>query len=80
MGFTGSEEALMTFNPQNLKIEINMSNNTNYIDTIMDYQPNKENLIGCHNFNPHRYSGLNLKHFIKCTERFNKYGLRTAVL
>ncbi|MGO0916150.1 MupG family TIM beta-alpha barrel fold protein [Clostridioides difficile] len=24
MGFTGSEEALMTFNPQNLKIEINM--------------------------------------------------------
>ncbi|NJB08767.1 DUF871 domain-containing protein, partial [Clostridioides difficile] len=39
MGFTGSEEALMTFNPQNLKIEINMSNNTNYIDTIMDYQP-----------------------------------------
>lgn len=36
MGFTGSEEALMTFNPQNLKIEVNMSNNTNYIDTIMD--------------------------------------------
>ncbi|HBF4252356.1 DUF871 domain-containing protein [Clostridioides difficile] len=79
MGFTGSEEALMTFNPQNLKIEINMSNNTNYIDTIIDYQPNKENLIGCHNFYPHRYSGLNLEHFIKCTERFNKYGLRTAV-
>ncbi|MGO1041922.1 DUF871 domain-containing protein [Clostridioides difficile] len=78
MGFTGSEESLMTFNSQNLKIEINMSNNTHYIDTIMDYQPNKENLIGCHNFYPHRYSGLNLEHFINCTERFNKYGLRTA--
>lgn len=78
MGFTGSEESLMTFNPQDLKIEINMSNNTHYIDTIMDYQPNKENLIGCHNFYPHRYSGLNLEHFMKCTERFNKYGLRTA--
>ena len=78
MGFTGSAEALMTYNDEDLKIEINMSNNTNYIDTIIDYMPNKDNLIGCHNFYPHRYSGLNFEHFIKCTERFNKYGLRTA--
>ncbi len=78
MGFTGSEESLMTFNKQDLKIEINMSNNTNYIDTIIDYMPNKDNLIACHNFYPHRYSGLNFEHFMKCTERFNKYGLRTA--
>ncbi|MDI9217207.1 DUF871 domain-containing protein [Clostridium tertium] len=78
MGFTGSEESLMTFNDENLKIEINMSNNTNYIDTIMNYMPNKDNLIACHNFYPHRYSGLNFDHFMRCTERFNKYGLRTA--
>lgn len=78
MGFTGSEEALMTYNDEDLKIEINMSNNTNYIDTIIDYMPNKDNLIACHNFYPHRYSGLNFEHFMKCTERFNKYGLRTA--
>ncbi|MBM6860437.1 DUF871 domain-containing protein, partial [Clostridium saudiense] len=78
MGFTGSEEALMTFNPEGLKIEINMSNNTRYIDTIMDYMPNKENLIACHNFYPHNYSGLNFDHFMKCTENFTKYGLRTA--
>ncbi len=78
MGFTGSEESLMTYNDENLKIEINMSNNTNYIDTIIDYIPNKDNLIACHNFYPHRYSGLNFEHFMKCTERFNKYGLRTA--
>ena len=77
-GFSGLEESLMTYNPEGLKIEINMSNNTNYIDTIMDYIPNKENLIACHNFYPHNYSGLNYNHFIKCTERFNKYGLRTA--
>lgn len=77
-GFTGSEESLMTYNEEGLKIEINMSNNTNYIDTIIDYKPNKENLIACHNFYPHRYSGLNFEHFMKCTERFNKFGLRTA--
>lgn len=77
-GFSGNEESLMTFNPEGLKIEINMSNNTHYIDTIMDYRPNKDNLIACHNFYPHNYSGLNLEHFLKCTERFSKYGLRTA--
>ena len=42
MGFTGLEESLMTFNKEGLKIEINMSNNTSYIDTIMDYMPNKD--------------------------------------
>lgn len=77
-GFTGLEESLMTFNPQGLKIEINMSNNTHYIDTIMDYMPNKEKLTGCHNFYPHNFSGLSFEHFIKCTENFTKYGLRTA--
>ena len=53
-GFSGNEEALMTFNPQGLKIEINMSNDTHYIDTIMDYCPNRSQLVGCHNFYPHR--------------------------
>jgi uncharacterized protein len=78
MGFTGNEEALMTYNPQGLKIEINMSNDTHYIDTIMDYVPYQENLIACHNFYPHRYSGLGIDHFMKCTQNFKKYGLRTA--
>lgn len=77
-GFTGNEEALMTYNPQGLKIEINMSNDTHTIDTIMDYQPDPCHLIGCHNFYPHRYSGLSLDYFMKCTENFKKYGLHTA--
>lgn len=78
MGFTGSEESLMTFNEYGLKIEINMSNNVNTLDTIIDYMPNKYNLYGCHNFYPHDYSGLSLDYFIKCTERFYKYGIKTA--
>ncbi|MEG0315137.1 MAG: MupG family TIM beta-alpha barrel fold protein [Erysipelotrichaceae bacterium] len=78
MGFSGNEESLMTFNPYNLSIEINMSNDTNYVDTIMNYKPNKYNLRACHNFYPHNYSGLTLDHFLSCTARFNAYGLRTA--
>ena len=41
VGFTGLQESIMTFNRENLKIEINMSNDTHYIDTIMDYCPNR---------------------------------------
>lgn len=77
-GFTGNEEAMMTFNPQGLSIEINMSNDTHTVDTIMDYEPDTYHLTGCHNFYPHRYTGLSLDHFLSCTENFKKYGLHTA--
>lgn len=77
-GFTGSEEALMTYNPYDLIIEINMSNDVHTIDTIMDYKPNRYRLYGCHNFYPHNYSGLDLDFFVSCSKRFKKYGLQTA--
>ncbi|CAM3609783.1 DUF871 domain-containing protein [Erysipelothrix urinaevulpis] len=77
-GFGGKPEADMTYNPENLLVEINMSNDTHVIDNIMDFIPNKYNLVGCHNFYPHPYSGLPEAHFLKATENFDKYGLRTA--
>ena len=45
-GFSGLEESIMTYNPQGLIIEINMSNNVHTLDTIMDYRPNKYKLYG----------------------------------
>lgn len=77
-GFSGAEEAMMTFNPQGLKVEINMSNDVHTIDTIMDFQPNAYQLYGCHNFYPHNYSGLGLDFFKRTSQRFKHYGLRTA--
>ena len=78
VGFTGHEEAKMTRNPYGLKIEINMSSGTNYVDNIMSYSPKKDNLIASHNFYPMAFSGLDMDHFIACNARFNKYGLNTA--
>lgn len=77
LGFTGQEEAEMTRNPYGLKIEINMSQGTDYVDNIMSFSPNRENLYGSHNFYPHRYSGLSFEHFKKCTKKFQKYNLNT---
>lgn len=78
MGFTGNEESIMTHNPYDLKIEINMSNATKYLENIMTYQPKKENLTGSHNFYPHRYAGLSYAHFQKCCEEFKKHNIHTA--
>ncbi len=77
-GFDGNQESLMTFNEYGLQIELNMSNDTDYLDTIMCYKPDTSKLIGCHNFYPHGYSGLSLEYFNTCTRRFKNYGLNTA--
>ncbi|GEP20077.1 DUF871 domain-containing protein [Pediococcus argentinicus] len=77
-GFTGQEEARMTHNPYGLKIEVNMSRGTHYIDQIMDYSPDRSNLIGSHNFYPQRYTGLGLDYFKQTSEQYRKYNLNTA--
>ncbi|MBU3183158.1 DUF871 domain-containing protein [Clostridium psychrophilum] len=77
-GFSGSEESLMSFNKYGLKIEFNMSSGTKYIDNVFSYKPNSENVLGCHNFYPHKYSGIGYNHFIMCNEQYKKYNIRTA--
>lgn len=78
IGYTGKEETLMTYNEYGLKIELNMSQDTHYIDTIMDYRPNRNKIIGCHNFYPHKNTGLTVEHLIRSTDKFTKYGVNTA--
>ncbi|MFS0781111.1 DUF871 domain-containing protein [Bacillus sp. 1P06AnD] len=77
-GFGGQKEALMTHNPHGLKIEINISSGTKYVEQILSYGPNTDNLIGCHNFYPQEYTGLSYAHFIETTELFKKHNIRTA--
>lgn len=78
MGFTGSEESIMTFNPQDLAIELNISAGTRYLENILSYQANPDKLLGCHNFYPHRYTGLSYEHFIATTEVYKEHGIHTA--
>jgi len=78
MGFSGQEEAIMSFNEYGLKIELNMSSGTKYIDNILSYKANLNNLYGCHNFYPHKYTGLSFEHFMKCSKQFKELGLNTA--
>ncbi|MBU3220001.1 DUF871 domain-containing protein [Clostridium algidicarnis] len=77
-GFSGMEESVMSFNKYGLKIEFNMSSGTKYIDNVFSYNPNPENILGCHNFYPHKYSGIGYEHFTKCNAQFKNYNIRTA--
>ena len=77
-GFTGAEEARMTRNPYGLKIELNMSHGTNYLASIMAYDPNRDNLIGCHNFYPQAFTGLSEAIFTEYSQQYREYGLHTA--
>lgn len=78
IGYSGMEESIMTFNPYGIKVELNMSGGTKYVDNIFSFKPNAENILGCHNFYPHVYTGLSYDHFIKCSRQFKDLGIRTA--
>ncbi|MBS5951005.1 MAG: DUF871 domain-containing protein [Clostridium sp.] len=78
MGFSGYEESVMTFNEYGLKVELNISNGTKYVDNIISYKANLNNLYGCHNFYPHIYTGLCYDNFISASKQFKDLGIRTA--
>ncbi|GFH43139.1 hypothetical protein Hs30E_16900 [Lactococcus hodotermopsidis] len=78
IGFDGNKEAMLSFNPYGLIIELNMSNDVAYLDNILTYEANKPFIYGCHNFYPQEGSALPLVFFESCSERFRKYGIRTA--
>jgi uncharacterized protein len=78
IGFSGIEESIMSCNTYGIKIEFNMSGGTKYIENILSCKPNKENILGCHNFYPRLYTGLSLDHFIECSKQYKELGIRTA--
>ncbi|WP_461219358.1 DUF871 domain-containing protein [Lapidilactobacillus salsurivasis] len=77
-GFNGATEAMLSYNPYGLIVELNMSNNVDYLNNIISYQANTPFLYGCHNFYPQVGTGLPYDFFMACTERFRKFGIHTA--
>lgn len=77
-GFDGNKESLMSFNPYQLAIELNMSNDVAYLNNILSYEANRPFIYGCHNFYPQKGTGLPYDFFVQCSERFKKEGIKTA--
>ncbi|MFV0255190.1 MAG: DUF871 domain-containing protein [Erysipelotrichaceae bacterium] len=77
-GFDGLKEAVMTYNKEGLKIEVNASLANGYIDNILSHYPALENLITCHNFYPQKYTGLSAEHFHLCNQKIKAKSLKVA--
>ncbi len=76
--YDGNVESELTYNEYDLKIELNASQNTYYIDNIVSRKPNIKNLISCHNFYPQRYTALGEDFYVQTTEVSKNNGLRLA--
>lgn len=76
--YNGRVESDMTYNSHDLKIVVNMSQDTPYIDNIMSYFPKTTHLVGCHNFYPGRDCGLSMEFFNNATKRFKQQNIRTG--
>jgi hypothetical protein len=59
-------------------IELNISQDSAYVENILSFAPNRKRLIGCHNFYPQRYTALDYNFFVQCSKRYRALGLRTA--
>ncbi|ATZ16339.1 hypothetical protein JN01_0621 [Entomoplasma freundtii] len=63
---------------RNIDLQINISNNDNFITNILDFKPKLENLYGCHNFYPLKNSALALDAFLESSKRFVDLGIHTS--
>ena len=77
-GFDGATEAMLSYNPYGLIIELNMFNNVDYLNNIVSYQANTAFLYGCHNFYPQVGTALPYDFFKTCSERFRKFNIHSA--
>lgn len=72
------KESRMSYNKEDLKIELNASGGSKYLDCVMSFYPNLQNITTCHNFYPQKYTGLSLDHFDECNKHMKTYSLQTA--
>lgn len=72
------EIVLLTKNPYQIKIELNMSTDQTLLTQLLETDCQRENIIGCHNFYPHEFTGLSLEHFLEMSTYYKENGIETA--
>lgn len=69
----------LTHNAYNLKIELNSSTDKQLLLDLIDAGANIENLICCHNFYPHEFTGLSRAHFMDMSRFYHEHRLVSSV-
>ncbi|MGY3725478.1 hypothetical protein SAMN05421767_1396 [Granulicatella balaenopterae] len=68
----------LTHNPYDIKVELNMSTDLDTLLELLNQPIKKENIIGCHNFYPHKFTGLSVEHFLRMSESYKEKEIETA--
>ncbi|MER0122349.1 MupG family TIM beta-alpha barrel fold protein [Streptococcus sp. ZJ100] len=74
-----AEMVLLTQNTDGLKIELNMSTDKRLLTDLIEAGADLSNIIACHNFYPHEFTGLSRKHFLDMSAFYHERGIETAV-
>lgn len=75
-GLSEMEEAFLTRNVEGLRVCLNAaSNEFDHIGAMLASGGEPSRVVGCHNFYPHRYTGLPLDYFMQCSRFWNDRGL-----
>ena len=69
-------EAALAKNADGIKICINGAAVTDHVGALLSCGAPREALVGCHNYYPHRYTGVSLDYFMRGTEHWAKRGMR----
>ncbi|AMC93746.1 hypothetical protein AOC36_07035 [Erysipelothrix larvae] len=72
------EDALLTNNPDGIKIEFNASTNNRHMENVLSFGANVSNMVTCHNFYPQKYTGLGFDLFVKTSQQMKDMGLNVA--
>ena len=76
LGMNDIEEAYLTKNKDHIKICVNGCNTMDHVGHVLAAGADPDMLLGCHNYYPHRYTGVSLEHFEKGSAPMVKHNLR----
>lgn len=76
LGMSDLEEAALAKNADGIKICINGAAVTDHVGALLSCGAPREVLVGCHNYYPHRYTGVSLDYLMRGTEHWAKRGMR----
>ena len=76
LGLNDMEEAFLSKNKEGIKICVNGCNTQDHVGHVLAAGGARDMILGCHNYYPHRYTGVSLGHFEKGSAPMVKHNLR----
>ena len=76
LGMTDLEEAMLTKNKWGIKVCLNGASTVDHVGHVIACGGDPDMLVGCHNYYPHRYTGVSLDYFNAGSRFWKDRGLR----